>query len=104
MPAKPAAGPAAPAAANPAGPVPVEGRILDLEGKPIAGATVRVERVSRPAGGDLSDWLERNVEKEKRGFYHTDDGLSVTRPELFDAPTTVPAGPDGRFRLTGYGR
>jgi protocatechuate 3,4-dioxygenase beta subunit len=84
--------------------VPVEGRILDLEGKPVAGATVRVERVSRPAGGDLSDWLVQNVEKEKRGFYHTDDGLSVTRPELFDAPTTVPVGPDGRFRLAGYGR
>jgi RNA polymerase sigma factor (sigma-70 family) len=84
--------------------VPIEGRILDLEGRPVPGATLKVTRVSQKAGGDLAAWLEENVEQHKRGFYHTDDGLSVIRPEAFDGPVTVSVGADGRFRLTGYGR
>ena len=39
--------------------VPIEGQVLDLEGKPIAGATVAVGWVDKPAdGGDLKSWIE----------------------------------------------
>src|SRR5262249_12852267 len=38
--------------------VPVQGRILDLEGKPIPGVTVRVEELSTPLAGDLTPWLQ----------------------------------------------
>lgn len=38
--------------------VPIQGRILDLEGKPIAGVTVRVDELSVPITGDLTPWLQ----------------------------------------------
>src|SRR4029078_8655830 len=38
--------------------VPIEGRILDLEGKPVAGATIKVDYLNTPKGSDLSEWLK----------------------------------------------
>jgi beta-lactamase regulating signal transducer with metallopeptidase domain/protocatechuate 3,4-dioxygenase beta subunit len=37
--------------------VPLEGRVLDLEGRPIHGVRVSVERLT-PAAKDLGDWIE----------------------------------------------
>lgn len=77
--------------------MPITGRILDLEGRPVAGVKVRVSEIMRPKGGDLSPWLEairlgeplwvayKHVEKEK-------DETKV--PKGF-----VETGKDGRFRL-----
>ena len=36
--------------------VPIAGRIIDLEGRPVAGATVKVLEVSATAKGSLDDW------------------------------------------------
>src|SRR5262249_26288177 len=42
--------------------LPIVGRVLDLEGKPIAGVTVQVRSVRAQAdGSDLGSWVERNV-------------------------------------------
>jgi RNA polymerase sigma factor (sigma-70 family) len=60
--------------------VPIQGRVLDLQGRPVAGAAVRLIRIeTRPA----EEWL---------------DGQWV------DAPRLVTTGKDGRFRLTGVGQ
>src|SRR5262249_54887040 len=38
--------------------VPFTGRVVTLEGQPVAGATVEAERLGAPAEGDLKAWLE----------------------------------------------
>ena len=37
---------------------PVEGRILDLEGRPVAGATVAIKYVQSPPDGKLDAWID----------------------------------------------
>ncbi len=85
---------------------PIEGRILDLEGRPVAGARVKVhrlwfardERSWYVETGDLPAWLRRAQDlglNEGPG-----DGLSAL-PMAIAAATTDR---DGRFRLTGIGR
>jgi RNA polymerase sigma factor (sigma-70 family) len=74
--------------------VPITARVLDLEGHPVAGATVRVIWVDVV---DLKPWLDdpRRVDLGKT------NGLHVA---MLDGPTSVKTGKDGRFRLTGFGR
>ena len=45
-------------AMNPASTMPVTGRIVDLEGRPVAGVTVQVTQITKPKGDDLSAWIE----------------------------------------------
>jgi hypothetical protein len=83
---------------------PIEGRIIDLEGRPVAGVSVKVERVwyafaehDRLAEtGDLSPWIK----------IVNDRGVQGPWEGLEQLPTTINAttGDDGRFRLTGIGR
>ena len=77
-----------------AGP-PIGGRILDLEGRPVAGARIKAVRMWTGGGGDLSSWASRLKAGEARGIYQ---GLDVL---VGEAETT--SGPDGRFRLEGIG-
>jgi RNA polymerase sigma factor (sigma-70 family) len=75
--------------------VPINGRIIDLEGQPVAGATIEVGRLEQ---SDMKRWLEL----AKKGVSnHQDRDLAS---EALDGPLTVKTGKDGRFRLTGFGR
>jgi hypothetical protein len=38
--------------------VPIKRRILDLQGRPIVGATIRIESLRKIPGEDLSPWLK----------------------------------------------
>jgi RNA polymerase sigma factor (sigma-70 family) len=84
---------------------PLRGRVLDLEGRPLAGVTVRLDRISEPsAGGDLGPFVAMLRERQEgyacenallRNFY----GPALTRlfpPAVTDA--------QGRFQVTGVGR
>ena len=42
--------------------VPINGRIVDLEGQPIAGVSVKVTSVLFPKSDDLTPWLEGSQE------------------------------------------
>jgi hypothetical protein len=84
--------------------VPVKGRILDLQGHPVKGATVQVQTLMAPAKGDLTAWL--TALKGSR-----DNALSVDMRLLTYFPNdlgkyfpTVKTGADGRFQLRGLGR
>ncbi len=85
--------------------VPIQGRVIDLEGKPIAGATVRVAQVSEPRHGDVAPFFEGVKARKNLNEVFGEQlvrvggwrGASVLFPPL----TT---GADGRFRLNGVGR
>ncbi len=75
--------------------VPVLGRVVDLEGRPVAGATIRTTTAWVPPGDDLSPWIEGARDRGKSVWH----GLEQIPLELAAA-----TGPDGRFRLDGIGR
>ncbi len=104
---------------EPAAPMPVEGRILDLEGRPVAGATVRVQLVQAPADRKLDAWIDevKRMGKQPHGLpiiaspppnngggnflRSLFGGSSSRRPQpQFEAKTDR----DGRFRLDGLPR
>jgi Sigma-70, region 4 len=75
---------------------PIEGQIVDLEGRPIAGAGVKVTRIWYGDGLELSGVIARNTEGVIRNIW---DGLKHIQTTI-----TTATGPDGRFRLAGVGR
>jgi RNA polymerase sigma factor (sigma-70 family) len=78
-----------------AGP-PIEGRIVDLEGRPVAGARVKAERVWFARDGKFPDWLAKAA----------DGGVQGPWQGLDQLPTAITAttGTDGRFHIAGIGR
>jgi hypothetical protein len=76
--------------------VPIEGRVLDLEGRPVQGASVKTVSVFESPTGELAAWLSDARSRGSRGPW---SGL-ISFPIEVSATT----GPDGRFRLGGVGR
>jgi RNA polymerase sigma factor (sigma-70 family) len=84
--------------------VPIEGRVLDLEGRPLAGVAVQLLSVEKRAdGGDLKPWIET---RRKRARRQVAEGPPMTEigPAALGLPAEVKTGADGTFRLTGLGR
>jgi hypothetical protein len=80
--------------------VPITGRVIDLEGRPVASATVGVERMYRPREGDLAPWLEAVSKGEPPHVaYRFIESAEV--PEGVQAEAMTDA--DGQFRLDGLG-
>jgi RNA polymerase sigma factor (sigma-70 family) len=80
--------------------LPIQGRVIDLQGKPVAGATVRIEpELFVPTRGDLADWLKA-LEANKR-----DADLTALHSTAFATLfPPVQTGADGRFQIKGIGR
>src|SRR5262249_59169394 len=79
--------------------VPVRGRTLDPDGKPVARAKIRVTGLSAPKGGDLAGYLEA-VRKEDYRYAFARDWSGP----LPCQPAVLTTGADGRFSLAGIGR
>jgi RNA polymerase sigma factor (sigma-70 family) len=84
--------------------VPFTGRVVTLEGQPVAGATVEAERLGAPADGDLTAWLDNNVKLRKESYWVNERGLVTVTPSTFGKRLTATTDKDGKFRLTGAGR
>jgi RNA polymerase sigma factor (sigma-70 family) len=86
--------------------VPVRGRVLDLQGKPLAGVTVRVGSLTVPAGDDLTSWLEA-LRANPRDAAAIDARFLEAELDFADSPGPFPevvTDADGRFQLRGLGR
>jgi protocatechuate 3,4-dioxygenase beta subunit len=80
--------------------VPINGRVLDQDGKPVAGAKVRVNLLYAYPGEDLTEYLA--AMRKKVSGPGPSKGWSGPLPEPATVVTTTKE--DGRFRLTGLGR
>jgi RNA polymerase sigma factor (sigma-70 family) len=80
---------------------PITGQIVDLQGTPVAGATLQVLQIQAAAGEDLGPWLEAaKTRKEESG---TLEWQYLPRATIAPAPK-VTTDDKGRFRLAGIGR
>ena len=78
---------------------PIEGRIVNLEGRPVAGAQIKVGTLFFSESSDLTAWLMQIKERGSASLlFHRDHILALK------AAITTKTGPDGRFQLTGLGR
>jgi RNA polymerase sigma factor (sigma-70 family) len=88
--------------------VPVGGKVVDLEGKPVVGVAVRIVELSTTASGKLDEFLKQwTADKEKLATgpaFHLLTERRLWSPETLQQLATAKTGPDGAFRLTGIGR
>src|SRR5262249_23587095 len=85
--------------------VPISGRIIDLQGRPVAGAAVTVLSVAATSNGRLDDYLKALQERNVLGDLD-DEFFTVSMSPQPGPPVIPPArtGADGRFRFAGIGR
>ena len=82
--------------------LPIEGRIIDLEGRPVAGATVTVLDVRASANGSLDAWIKVAEEpKDQRQFEYE---LLPLRLDYQPKPPLIRAGNDGFQRPVSHQR
>lgn len=82
--------------------LPITGRILTLEGRPVKGASIQVKEVEAPPEGDLSPVLRTIQRDGNRVFTHPLRYCTVGTGARFLTP--VKTDEQGRFRLTGLGK
>lgn len=80
---------------------PVTGQVVDLEGRPIVGATLQTLEIRGAVGEDLRAWLE--TPKGKEVLRQTIDRQFFPRLTIA-MPEKVTTDAEGRFRLAGFGR
>jgi RNA polymerase sigma factor (sigma-70 family) len=79
--------------------VPIRGRILDPDGKPVAGAKLTMIGVCAAKGGDLGYFLGGVSVDRLQGLF--EPGWAGPVP---GRPAVLTTGADGRFKLAGVGR
>jgi RNA polymerase sigma factor (sigma-70 family) len=87
--------------------VPVRGKVTDLEGKPIAGAAVRLVELSTTASGNLDEFLKawaKDKEVTPGPAFQMLHEKELYRPEAVRQLAAATTAADGTFRLAGIGR
>jgi hypothetical protein len=84
--------------------VPITGRLLSLEGRPLEGVTIEVIWVGQPRERGTSEWVNHFVTMHRKGYWINEGGLRIVRPGTVGVTPSVKTDKQGRFRLTGVGR
>jgi hypothetical protein len=82
--------------------VPIQGRVLDLEGRAVAGAVLEVTGLQRWPDGDLTPYVEAH--KNAGDSPPNLPRLPHLSAAALEGPTTATTDAEGRFRLGGFGR
>jgi beta-lactamase regulating signal transducer with metallopeptidase domain len=82
--------------------VPITGRIVNLEGQPVAGVSVKVGGVQGSKSSDLTPWIEAIKKGEPPWIAYPHISADVKIPENVRREATTDK--DGRFRFEGLGR
>ncbi len=85
--------------------VPVSGRIIDLQGTPVAGVTVKILNIRAPAQASLDGWLK--ALESRKEHHNLEHEFLPNRLEAQPEPPVIPpvtTGIDGTFRIEGIGR
>ncbi|TWT35360.1 Regulatory protein BlaR1 [Posidoniimonas corsicana] len=82
--------------------VPIEGRVIDLEGNPVVGASVEVGSIYTPKADTLDEYIEaiKASQAISTAYEKMDGGLP---PHKANHWPTVTTDSEGRFRITGIG-
>jgi RNA polymerase sigma factor (sigma-70 family) len=83
----------------------IRGRLLDLEGRPLANITVNVHWVGKKPGGeeDVGKWVNGFVEMARKGYWDNAGNVLLARPRALGVTPSVTTDKAGRFTLTGLG-
>ena len=83
--------------------LPVRGRVVDLEGRPVAGAGVKLSDLRTAAGDDLSAWID-GIKAGELPWTVYDKARRSIDPRLIGLPGLLTTGADGMIELHGMGR
>jgi RNA polymerase sigma factor (sigma-70 family) len=81
--------------------LPIEGRVLDLQGRPVKGVSVHVQEVAAPETGDFDAVLKSIQRDGNRVFSHPLRAVYMAADSGVIPPTKTDE--KGRFRITGVG-
>jgi hypothetical protein len=82
----------------------ISGRLVDLEGRPVAGATIRPLEVREPENGDLAPWIAAST-SGPGGAYELEREYLKRKllPRGSGLPVTITTDAQGRFAIQGVG-
>ncbi len=83
--------------------VPIRGRVIDLEGQPVAGVAIEADLLAKPVEGDLTPWLTDQT-KRGRDWWNPEVPMKLLWPALLGEQYTAKTDAAGRFQMSGFGR
>ncbi len=84
--------------------VPIRGRVLDTQGRPVGGVTVHMHEIGEPVPADLDALLQAGTIRDDQQRDAPYDITWWIKDGSKWARKTVKTGPDGRFQIDGVGR
>ncbi len=84
--------------------VPIEGRVVDLEGRPVPGAKVNVGFLLATAGENLTPWLQALQTGDDIDGADARFMIDSLPPQATGIQADIVTDDGGRFRVTGIGR
>jgi RNA polymerase sigma factor (sigma-70 family) len=84
--------------------VPIAGRIIDPQGRPVVGATVRLVCLAATPEEDLSPWLKDVGRRKANSLFDGEHFKKALLGRVPGLPQTVTTDEAGRFHLAGLGR